>query len=364
MPYSFAFHFSPLSLWLLGAMLMCAVGAALAWMPLLRVARLSRSPRPQGGERTPMISVIACGYAGDENLERFISDVMEQDYPDFELIIVNNTTPAYTRELMERYESAKGKLYMTFIPPESRHLSLRKLAITLGMKAAKGEYVLLTATNCRPPGNQWLSAMAARLADPEVKLVLGHTHTDEDAPGAGWRRYRDITDGAAWISAAGRRHAYRGDGLNMIVEREMFLSGRGFSSTAFIPAGDDDVFVAENSTASNTSVCLDPEAELTADWGRDGARIWKAARQSRRLTRRFLPVWPRLLRCFGLAMRRCVLLLLILTAVLTGGAFWPVIAAVLIAVLLMVWQTVTASRAARAMHIRPLGLRILSYLLR
>lgn len=175
----------------------------------------------------PKASVIVDAFTTEDELYPYLEMVMNQDYPDYEVILVNEGSAETTAELTERLlKIYPQRLYVTFVPSEARNLSRRKLVETVGMKAAKGEIAITTASNCKIPSSGWLSGiMKPFMDDSSVDVVLGYSHIDiHNLKGAGkWYRQMDATLTACqWIGAAYNRHPYRGDANNLAIRRNLF----------------------------------------------------------------------------------------------------------------------------------------------
>ena len=125
------------------------------------------SAEGRGGD-CPKVSVVVYSFTEEDEIFSYLEAAMNQDYPDYEVIIVNEggaeTTASLAKKLKAIYPE---RLYVTFIPEESRSLSRRKLAFTVGIKAASGEVVLTTTSNCRIPSRRWLTSMMRPFVEGE-----------------------------------------------------------------------------------------------------------------------------------------------------------------------------------------------------
>ena len=72
------------------------------------------------------------------------------------------------------------------MPDSSRYISRKKLAVTLGIKASKYEWLVFTNANCMPQSNQWLRLMHAT-SHHVPKVVLGYSGYER---GKGWLHKR------------------------------------------------------------------------------------------------------------------------------------------------------------------------------
>ena len=98
----------------------------------------------------PKVSVIVCARNEETNISDFLHTLLNQDYPCYEVIVVNDGSEDATQLVLEKYAQQNKNLYITFVPCEARVISSKKLALTIGIKAAQSEYILLTDADCRP----------------------------------------------------------------------------------------------------------------------------------------------------------------------------------------------------------------------
>lgn len=245
------------------------------------------------------LTVVVFASCDETVLDDWIRNVLAQDYKDFDVVVVYDANGEMTASLAERYAD-EPRLYFTFIPPGSHTLNRRKLALTIGIKAAKGDYVLTTIPQVRIPSEKWLSGMMSDINEGEgTEVVLGFSHFDFDRLGFPVRmtaRVTTVTEGSRWIGDAIAGRPWRGDGNNLIFKRSLFFLNKGFAEGLLLEGGDDDLFVGKIAKADNTSVCVTPETVLTVDWGTVTGKVWELARKRYRSTLVMLPKGPRVTR--------------------------------------------------------------------
>lgn len=213
----------------------------------------------------PPLSVIITASDEAEQLRRNLPAILTQDYPDYEVIVIDDGRSAETEDLLTLLEDQYPHLYHSFVPASSRYVSRRKLAITLGIKAAKYDWVVLTHADCRPESNQWLRLMARHFT-PHTQVVLGHSGY---RPGKGWLPRMadfDLLLGSMrrWgFALAGM--PYTGIGRNLAYRKELFYQVKGFSSHLHLQRGEDDLFVNQVAHADNTRVECSPAAAMRRD---------------------------------------------------------------------------------------------------
>lgn len=248
------------------------------------------------GLPNPKVSVIVYAFSGEDNLAQYLESLMTQDYPDFEVILVYDAGLEATAVIADRFAPLYPSLYITFLPPGSHNLSRRKLAFTMGMKAAKGEIVVTTAANCVIPSPSWLSGMVAPFCEnASTEISLGVTRFDFDelrGPRRWYREFDSVMTTSQWIASAMRRRPYRGNGYNLAFKRALFFEQKGYARTINLENGDDDLFINDIANDRNTSVVLTPETLLTMSWGDSANRMWKEFKERYMFTSRWLPRRP------------------------------------------------------------------------
>ena len=141
---------------------------------LLRYLRAGAQVTPLAeAAELPGVSVIVCARNEEENLQDYLHNLLTQDYLQYEVIVVDDGSEDQTRMILEQYARQSTKLYHTFVPQGARVISSKKLALTIGIKAAHYDYILLTDADCRPESNTWIREMMGGFADANTEVVLG-----------------------------------------------------------------------------------------------------------------------------------------------------------------------------------------------
>ena len=137
-------------------------------------------------QELPPVSVIICAREECENLRRNLKAVLEQDYPQFEVIVINDGNTDESEDYLTLLEEKYPHLYHSFVPDSSRYISRKKLAATLGVKASKYDWLVFTEANCCPQSNQWLRLLARNFTS-RTQVVLGYSGYER---GKGWLHKR------------------------------------------------------------------------------------------------------------------------------------------------------------------------------
>ena len=216
----------------------------------------------------PPVSVIVYAHNDAEHLLEWLPMMLQQDYPKYEVIVVDDGSTDNSKNLLSDMLIEHENLRMTFAPEGSRALSRKKLAIMIGMKAARYEYVVLTNANCNVPGEQWLEVIM-RNFEPGTDVVLGYSHydySDDHNRGKRYRVYDNLTVASQFLSSAIKHRPYRGVSDNLALRRDVFFDNTGFSKNMHLRWGEDDVWVSEIANGDNTRVAIAPQAIVTAHY--------------------------------------------------------------------------------------------------
>ncbi len=209
----------------------------------------------------PPVSVIICARNEGENLRRFLPLVLEQNYNDYEVIIVNDGSYDDTENIIKDFQKIYHNLYITNIPQETRIISHKKLAITVGVKAAKNEILLFTDADCRPLTPDWITTMV-RNFDGQTEFVLGHgNYYREKGFISSLISYDTLTIAMQYMGFALFGYPYMGVGRNMAYRRSTFFRLKGFAGFLHIPSGDDDLLINAFGKKHNTRIEPSLEAE-------------------------------------------------------------------------------------------------------
>lgn len=210
----------------------------------------------------PPLSVIICARNEEENLRTFLLSVLAQDYPEFEVILVNDYSEDDSKWLLKEFMATHPNLRVIEIAEHIRLKHGKKFAVTLGVKGAQYEHLVFTDADCQPQSDQWLRKMAAAFSS-DKEIVLGYSpYLKQDGLLGLLIQFETFHTAMSYLSYALKGNAYMGVGRNMAYTKSLFFKGKGFASHMHIPSGDDDLFVNQNATRTNTAICIDPDAHV------------------------------------------------------------------------------------------------------
>lgn len=323
---------------LFGISLLALVFVFVFYLPQVRSPRRRkeecRAMADDGSAGFPDVSVIVYAHDNSDNLEHALTNLLKQDYPGgYEVIVVNEGSSDTTLSVVSMLKNTYPNLNLTYTPDGARSLSRKKLAITIGVKAARNPVVVITDDATVVRSTRWLRKMMRHFADPATEVVLGLSMPSPKKDTAWGRRRRafDFTASAVtWLSAAIAGHPYRGASGNIAFRRDKFFDNKGFSSSLNLRSGDDDIFINEITDGSNTVVELSPEATTRWNIYNYRASITRH-RLSHEFTGRYVPHGRRVLMATGEVMFSASVITALAGAIACGAAniFGWAVAAVL-----------------------------------
>lgn len=212
------------------------------------------------------VSVIVSARNEFENLTQNLPAILNQQYFDFEVIVVNDCSFDGSAQLLEEFEAQYSHLKVVNVTESRKFKTGKKFALTMGIKAAKNDCVLFTDADCQPASDNWIAYMAANFTNPETEIVLGYSpYYKKRGLLNSLIRFETIKTAVNYLSAAIRGNAYMGVGRNLAYRKELFFRVKGFASHMHIMSGDDDLFVNQNATPANTVIELHPESFIYSE---------------------------------------------------------------------------------------------------
>ena len=215
----------------------------------------------------PSVSVVVVSTDSAHHLEKNLPLILGQEYPDFEVIVVNDESTDETDQLLKSLKAQYSNLYGTYLPlSRDTIFGRKKLAMTIGVKAAKKEIVLFTEAYCRPVSDQWIASMVAQFSE-NTSLVAGYTCISKSSSMVSRSiAFDNLAYSLQYLSMIIRRKPFSATFRNFAMRKEVFFRHKGFASVLNHEHGEE-LFLNHITADENTEVCLHPEAfvELTLD---------------------------------------------------------------------------------------------------
>lgn len=234
----------------------------------------------------PKVSIIIASENEADELAKNLPFILSQDYPDFEVIVVNNGSTDESEMLLQSLKLNNPHLYHTYLPYSGdNHFGRRKLALTLGIKAAKGDVLLFTEPYSKPVSDTWISIMIDELSDKK-EVVLGYSFYKKTKSFFNrMARFDNHLFSMQYLSMAIKGKGFLGTYRNIAFRKHLFFDNKGFASLLNLENGED-VFINRIITPDNTAVALRPDSFIETSI--ESYSLWRQIKKSYFLTKSYI----------------------------------------------------------------------------
>ncbi|GAB5564335.1 MAG: glycosyltransferase [Winogradskyella sp.] len=214
-----------------------------------------------GLDRPIPISVIICAKNEAENLKQNLPIIINQNYDNFEIVLVNDCSYDNTLEVMEQFKAKHNNIKIVDVKDTEAFWGNKKYALTLGIKASSFETLVFTDADCYPNSDQWLKHMSSKFSK-EKHIVLGYGAYAKKKFSLlnSLIRFETVLTALQYFSYSNIGMPYMAVGRNMAYRKELFFNNSGFNNHMFVRSGDDDLFVNEVADSKNTAICYTNES--------------------------------------------------------------------------------------------------------
>lgn len=263
-------------------------------------SRLAFSRLPNPTDQQLPVSVVVCARNEYENLVSFLPRILEQDYPDFEVVVVNDGSDDESIYLLRDFAEKYPNLKIVDLPQSLNFFKGKKFPLSIGIKSAKNEIILLTDADCRPASKDWINAMQSRYNDSDTEIVLGYGGYERSGGMLNRLiRFDTLRVAMSYLSFALAGIPYMGVGRNLSYHKSLFYRNNGFISHYQIPSGDDDLFINQVAKSDNTHIQIAADAHTLsvpkkswAAWVRQKRRHLSTSNQYKFHHKLLLAIYP------------------------------------------------------------------------
>lgn len=287
------------------------------------------------------ISVIICAKNESKNLKSFLPSIINQNYPNFEIVLINDASNDDTLKIMNHFASANNSIKIVDVKSDKAFLGKKKQALTQGIKASTFDHLLFTDADCEAVSPQWISQMTAKF-DTNKTIILGY--------GGYFKiknsfinkiiRYETLLTAIQYFSYAKIGFPYMGVGRNLAYHKAEFFKTKGFIKHLDIGSGDDDLFINEAATNSNTAICFSLNS-ITRSHPKQTLKDWIIQKRRHISTAKHYKLKHKLL--LGLFYSSQFLFWSLAVVLLIFQYYWEFILALIILRFIVVFFTLSAS---------------------
>lgn len=283
------------------------------------------------------VSIVIAARNEYENLQKYLPSILNQDYPEFEVIVVNDCSWDESQAWLEELQKTEPRLKVSQLIEQEKYPTGKKFALTIGIKAAKHELLLLTDADCQPTTNQWLKNMQSRFTNG-IDIVLGFSPYEKRKGLLNlFIRFETLITAQFYLGMALLKIPFMGVGRNLAYRKELFFKNKGFASHQHILCGDDDLFVNQVATNTNVAIQIEPttfvytQPKTTFDsWGHQKVRHMSTGKLHKPKHKMMLGIYYASLMLFYTTLA---------TTLIINLNTWPIVVAIF--GFKFIWQSIT-----------------------
>ncbi len=323
--YASFFSSEPLHIALLSLLGLMTAIQLFYYFRYYRRAAYFKTEKKEDSNTTPPLSVIICARNEARNIRNFLPLVLEQNYPDFEVVVVNDCSEDETADILDLLKKENDKLRISTIQPDLHFSHSKKLPMLIGIKAARYDHLVFIDADCKPITENWLRSVAESYSEG-YDIIAGYGgYLAEKGMLNKYIRFETMFIAMQYLGMAIAGRTYMAVGRNLAYRRSFFFDKGGFGPYNHVQSGDDDLFVNRNATSTNTGAIIGEESATISvpshtfdQWARQKRRHYSTSKYYRFAdkTRLFLEPFSRV-SYYGL------LLFFLITLI-----SWPVVAAI------------------------------------
>lgn len=295
-------YFSPEQLFLFTLILLVVFGISAIVQLYYTIwihGSLLRKTKAETSTSYPPVTIIIAARNEAKNLTKNLGAILEQDYPNFEVIVINHQSIDDSKYVLYTYKQSFPHLKVIELEKNHHQKVGKKLPLSVGIKGAKYEHLFFTDADCMPASNQWLKTMASHFTEKK-QIVIGYgPYTKTPGLLNAIIRFDTAWIGMNYLGSANRNQAYMAVGRNFGYTQSVYHGVEGFKSHYSVLSGDDDLFVQDAAKDKNYSICIEPETfcysdakETWEDWITQKQRHYSTSKHYKVFKKWMLGIYP------------------------------------------------------------------------
>ena len=234
------------------------------YLMIRRVVIVSRKDKSLVEPGREGVSVIITAHNNAEALKRNLPSFLMQAYDKFEVIVVDECSEDDTQDVLAELQKEYPALRCTRIFPDTKFRFTKKLAINIGVLAAKYDILLFSEINCRPATMHWVKTMQSCF-DENTAIVIGlANYAPDDYHVSTWRAFRFLHFLEMMVMTKNKKYIF-GDGCNMAYRKSYYIKNRGFAKNSQSYLGYDNDMVKELSKFGMVKMTKAPDSYVIID---------------------------------------------------------------------------------------------------
>jgi len=248
-------------------------------------------------EQKPGVSVIVYAQNQGDALLRNLPSLLDSDYPNFEVIVVDDCSNDETQDVLTIMEQRNENIFHTKLTDRVRNMSHRKLALLLGVKAAHYDIILTTKAQCVPVSKSWISKMVRNFSSGTDFVIGPIAYEGRAGILSRFSQYDLFQRMVNMFGITLSYCAFSGWGDNMAFRKHLLFdnNNQAFHKHLYLHPGEDDLFV--NAMAKRNNVAVECGNESMVILQETPLRpAWKKDRQNRAFTSKFYRMAPKFIK--------------------------------------------------------------------
>ncbi len=212
------------------------------------------------------VSVLICAKNEAANLRKNLPSIIDQKYPKFEIVLINDNSSDESLSIMKEFASESPHVKIVDVKPVEKFWGNKKYALTLGIKAATYDYLLFTDADCKPVSQFWIAEMSKHFSN-QKSLIIGYSPYRKIKRSVLnlLIRFETLMTAVQYFSYARLGIPYMAVGRNLAYKRGLFFETSGYINHMDIKSGDDDLFVNQVATRENTALCISSSSFMESE---------------------------------------------------------------------------------------------------
>lgn len=261
------------------------------------------------------VSVMVCAKNEAEKVQKLVPLLAAQDYPDFEIVLIDDASSDDTLDIFEEFEKQYRNVRLVKVANNEAFWGNKKYALTLGIKAASKEYLLFTDADCYPASTDWITGMTSQFtANRTIVLGYGAYEKVKNSFVNKIIRFDAMLTATQYFAWAKIGRPFSGEGRNLAYKKDEFFKVNGYIEHMSIRLGEDSLFLNQAATKNNTTICYSPES-FTYTEAKKSFGAWRKQKRRQVFTAKFFSTFDKFqLRLFFLSQLSFFILAIVLFA--------------------------------------------------
>lgn len=211
------------------------------------------------------ISVIIFAKNSADQLQKNLAFILAQNYPKFEIVLINNVSTDNTSDILEAYKEKHDNIKIIDVENTEAFWGSKKYAMTLGIKASKYEHLLFTEANSEPRSEFWIAEMSKRISETKT-INLGYANYKKEGSLFNvFIRFVNLISAIQCFSFAKSGSPFMGFKANLLYKKTDFFNVKGFINHMKIKNGETDLFIKDAAIKKNTTFTISKNSIVEVD---------------------------------------------------------------------------------------------------